>query len=341
MTPVLLLNHAVLEGLAYRAEAGTMEEREAAKRPVVEIADTLQRARRVRRAEAVLHVHPALAAAEVSAEETFITWANRHRRSQEWGAALDLLLQLLAGPWVQSLPVDDGPCPTDTTPSCLDAPEWLVETVLTAAHHGISHGRSSVILSYGPAPYLVHRLYQAEREDRRVDLHNLRSDAEAAEAEATLSKAGVKTTLEVLEEATRHALRVRVLEPARAAAKRWELDCNPAVLFDAVRGLDAYAQALDEGLPREAAAERYKLACGVDMSQEKAQTLKKPTLREQRKRSVPGFAEKQLFDMHAKPGSRTRVHVFACKEPRDEADPEKGEHTVVYVGHCGEHLDLK
>jgi hypothetical protein len=307
---------------------------------VVEIADTLQRARRVRREQAVLFVHPALGTAEVAAGEPFFRWANQHRTSAVWSNVLDMLLQLLSGPWVQSLEVDDGPRPADTVPSCLEVPDWLVEMMLTAAHHGVSCGQSSWILSYGPEPHLDQLIYRAERGERRIALHNFRTNREAREAEAALSVADVKTTLSVLEEAALHIERVRVLDSARSSAKSWELDCDPAVLFEAIRGLDAYARALDDNLPRESAAERYKLACGVDMSQEKAQTLKKPTLRKQREFSVPGIAPKQLFDMHAKPGNLTRVHVLGQKALKDEKDPEKGEQTVVYIGHCGEHLAL-
>jgi hypothetical protein len=282
-----------------------------------------------------------LADAEVALGEPFVRWANRHRTNPDWGNALELLLQLLSGPWVHSLEVDDEPRPADTIPSCPKVPQWLADIVLTAAHHGLSCGRQSWILSYGPRPYLAQPIYRAERAERRIDIYNLRTERAAAEAEAALARAGVKTTLAVLEEAALHADRVRILESARSSAKRWELDCDPATLFEAIRGLDAYAHALDEGLPRDSAADRYKLACGVDMSQEKAQTLKKPTLRKQREFHVPGVAERQLFDMHAKPGSSTRVHVLARKELRDEEAPEKGTHTVVYVGHCGEHLDLR
>jgi hypothetical protein len=216
-----------------------------------------------------------------------------------------------------------------------------VELVLTAAHHGLACGRASFILSYGPRPYLDEPIYRAQRGEQCIELSNFRTDCDAAEAEAALSRAEVRTTLSVLETAATHAERVRVLDSARMSAKRWELDCDPAVLFEALRGLDAYARALDDGLPRQAAAERYKQACGVDMSQEKAQTLKKPSLRKQREFLVPGLAEKQLFDMHAKPGWNTRVHVFARLQAKDQRAPEKGAHTVVYVGHCGEHLDLR
>ena len=49
MRPALLLNHDFLEGLAHRADEGEEEARMAARRPLVEVADTVHRARRVRR----------------------------------------------------------------------------------------------------------------------------------------------------------------------------------------------------------------------------------------------------------------------------------------------------
>jgi hypothetical protein len=314
---------------------------ETARRPLLEVAFTVQRARRVRREHAILHVHPKISVTEVAAGQPFTSWANQRRRDPLWGEALSLLLQLLSGPFVTSLDVDDSPSPDDTVPSCLGAPVWIVEMLLHAAHHGLSCGRRSWVLSYGPEPYLHEPIYRAERDGRSIDLDNFRTDAQAREGEAALSAADVTTTLSILEESVLHTERVRILDSARSSAKRWELDCAPARLFEAIRHLDAFAEALDAGLPRETAAERYAHAAGIEMSQEKANTLKKPTLREQRRFLIPGDREKQLFDMHAKPGPRTRIHVLARREQKDEADTARGEHTVIYVGHCGEHLDVR
>lgn len=339
MRPLLLLNHALLEDLAHRSEEGDDACREA-QRPLVELADTLQRTRRLRREYDVLFVDQALGTFEVAKGKFFVHWANEHRREAAWGNVLDLLLQLLSGPWIQSLKVDANPRPVDTDPSCLHVPRWLLEILLIAAHHGLSCDRASFILSYGTRPYLEHNVYRVERDGRRIELANLRNDQAAADAEAALGLRDVRTTLDVLDEAARYTSRVRVLESARRSARQWELDCDPGLLFEAIRGLDAYARALDEKLPREIAAERYKEACGVDMSQEKAQTLKRPSLRKQREFQVPDLTEKQLFDMHAKPGN-TRIHVFAREEAIDQADVGKGKCTVIYVGHCGKHLDLR
>lgn len=44
---------------------------------------------------------------------------------------------------------------------------------------------------------------------------------------------------------------------------------------------------------------------------------------------VPGRG-KQYFDMHAKPGG-TRIHIWTEK---------RQDMTIVYIGHCGEHLLL-
>lgn len=349
MKPPLLLNHSFLEGLAYRAVEGDKEARKAARQPVVDVAETVQRARL--REGAILYVHPEFGSAEVSPGQSFIHWANQHQRDAAWGTTLSLLLQLLSGPFVTSLPVDDGQCPGDTEPSCLNAPAWLVEMMLTAAHHGLAFGPSSLILSYGPKPHLDAPSYVARRDEGAIELRNLRTNKEARDAEAAQSLEGAQTTISVLEAAVGCTDRVRVLDTARSSAKRWELDCRPDDLLAAIRGLDAYALALDAGLPRESAAERYRLACRVEMSQEKAQTLKKPVLRAQRMFMIPGDKERQLFDMHAKPGPKTRVHVFARDEGGaasddgddggDASDDKRKRRTLVYIGYCGEHLDLK
>lgn len=342
MRPSLLLNHAFLERLAHRADEGGEVTRREARQPVVELAETVQRARRLRDEHAVLFVDQGFGEVNVASDDdsiTFVRWANEHKRDAEWRDVLDLLLHLLAGPWIQELEVDEHDPPLDTTPSCYDAPDWLINIVLIAAHHGLATGRVTFILSYGPTPHLNERTYAVERAERRAELLNLRNDQEAAEAEAEISLKTVNTTLQVLEQAILHTERVRILDSARKSASEWWLDCTPALLLCAIRGLDAYARALDEKLPRESAAERYRQACGVEMSQEKAATLKKPSLRIQRLFEVPGIDKKQLFDMHAKPGN-TRLHVFAHQELVDETDPTRGEQTVVYIGHCGRHLDL-
>jgi hypothetical protein len=130
-----------------------------------------------------------------------------------------------------------------------------------------------------------------------------------------------------------------VLDSARRAAERWVFDCTLDRLLDALLGLEVYAQELEGGGSREAAAQAYQRATSVEMSQEKANTLKKPTLRSQRTFRLPDGTS-ELFDMHAKPGSATRIHIFARREA--SSDHETGvERIVVYVGHCGKHLDLK
>ena len=42
----------------------------------------------------------------------------------------------------------------------------------------------------------------------------------------------------------------------------------------------------------------------------------------------------QYFDMHAKPGTLTRVHVHVA----EETDSEGHRVQRIYVGHCGRHL---
>ena len=69
---------------------------------------------------------------------------------------------------------------------------------------------------------------------------------------------------------------------------------------------------------------------GIPMSRESGEVSRNPTCKRQRTFVVPGRGE-QYFDMHAKPGASTRIHVWT-----DVVEDRR----VVYVGHCGEHLLL-
>lgn len=327
----LVLNHAFLEGLAFaRAEA--------ARGPLVEITQTVLRTRRTR-GEATLYVHPGLGATDVGSGESFVRWANARVRTPEWGDLLQPLLQLGAGPFVHDLERDEGPIPKESVPPCDAAPPWLQETLLLSGHHALSCRRGAWLLSYGDHPYLTDAHYSFNRADAWARVDNLRSDGDAARAEAALAIATTSSASEILERAARLSGRIIVLDDARRSAQRWVFDCGLDRLLEALIGLDVYARALEGGASREAAAEAYQLATSIEMSQEKANTLKKPTLRIQRTFRLPD-GTREVFDMHAKPGPATRIHIHARREVRP--GQETGvEEIVVYVGHCGKHLDLK
>ena len=142
-----------------------------------------------------------------------------------------------------------------------------------------------------------------------------------------------KTTLQVLDEAVElMGGRLIALPSARRSADGWVLDCSPRVLLDALLGLEAYLSALDENLARETCAERYQRHCGVPMSRETGDVARKPVRKQQRTFVVEPHG-KQFFDMHAKPGAATRVHIWVG--PASETDGVR----TIYVGHCGKHLD--
>jgi hypothetical protein len=122
-----------------------------------------------------------------------------------------------------------------------------------------------------------------------------------------------------------------VLPSARRSAASWTLDCAPTDLHRALLGLEEYATAGREGLPREQCAARYHERTTIPMSQESAATWRMPTRRRQRL-FVAGDHGEQYFDMHAKPGNLTRVHFWCSSASDDEA-------SIIYVGHCGRHLD--
>jgi hypothetical protein len=331
MTPHLVLNHSLLTGIGYRTPAE-------AQSSLRELFDTLQRASRVR-GERLVHVHPSIYSAEATDRLIFLSWAQRYLRDPDWSYLIDPLLPVVQnGPFVTNLSVDDEPRPTDSTPSCQHAPDWLRETLLIALHHGLSPaGRESWLLSYGRSPHLEDAVYTAERVGTRAQVRNFRSDASTRTAEEELSRARVDRTLDILTAAAKHAERVVVLKSAEKSAAAWDLDCAKKSLFDAIVGLDQYAKALDEGQTREQAAGFYTQKTGIEMSQEKANTLRKPTLALQRSFFMPNGKEKVLFDMHAKPGKSTRIYI----RPDTETTADGTRKTMIYIGWCGKHLDLK
>jgi hypothetical protein len=330
MNPALVLNHSFLSGLTQRSAADQ-------RTPLVELLATLIRIRKVRN-EGTIYVHPDLRSTDVGNGQPFVSWANGLLGSKDWRDILDTLLSLGTGPFYMELAVNSEMPPGDTDPSCRHVPSWLKDMVLRCAHHVLSEMGEAWLLSYGDGVHLTADAYEAQRGPRRGRVPNLRSDAEAEAAERNLSLRRAQTTVDILDAAEKHASRVRVLDKARDSARRYGQPI-PSNLLPALIGLDQYANALDAGESRELAAQIYHHAIGVEMSGEKSATLRKPSLKECRTFVLPNGTP-ALFDMHAKPGEM-RVHVHACKEPVDPNNPDSGEHTVVYVGHCGEHLPLK
>jgi hypothetical protein len=327
----LVLNHAFLEGLAFAPA-------EEIRGPLVEITQTVLRARRAR-GGVLLYVHSELGTTDVGDGESFVRWANARVRNPKWRDLLQPLLQFGSGPFVSDLERDEGPVPTESLPSCDAAPTWLQETLLLTGHHVLSCRRDAWLISYGVRPYLTDAHYRFNRADAWAKVDNFRSDGDAARAEAALVVSTTSSASEILDRAAQLSGRVIVLDSARRAAERWVLDCTFGRLLEALVGLDVYARALEGGASREAAAETYQQATSIEMSQEKANTLKKPTLRSQRTFRLPD-GTREVFDMHAKPGAMTRIHIYARREVRS-GRKAGAEEIVVYVGHCGRHLDLK
>lgn len=138
-------------------------------------------------------------------------------------------------------------------------------------------------------------------------------------------------TPETIERAREMAGQMVVLPSARSSAEAWTLDCAAAELHRALLGLEEYVAAVREGLPRERCAARYYERTTFPMSQETAATWRSPTRRRQRM-FVAGKHGEQYFDMHVKPGNLTRVHIWV-----PHADGQTA--PIIYVGHCGRHLD--
>lgn len=311
---VVLLNHDFVDGMAHRPD-------------LAPVAVGLGDAQRL--LTEPLRVHPELSAQDTGAG-LFIQWANRHRNDPDTGSLVELLLRLLSGPFVTDLPVGDHVEVLSGEPPLPEEPEWLCGAVQHLARHALTRdGVLPWVLSFDSNSGLREPRYRLSRGEVAVEIENFRRVVELGERLEALATQGLAGALAVLEAAGKFSPRLVILDRARESARRWTLDCSEAMLFRSLVQLEQYAAALDEGLSRELAAERYHLSCGIEMSRESSEVGRSPTCRRQRELEVPGYGV-QYFDMHAKPGG-TRVHVWTALV----ADKH-----VVYVGHCGEHLRL-
>jgi len=115
------------------------------------------------------------------------------------------------------------------------------------------------------------------------------------------------------------------------------LDAAEHELHRAILGLPVYADTLaarnEEGArpSREKAAEVYHHTTTIPMSQEKGNIG--PSARRERS-FIAGAHGRQYFDMHAKPGNLTRLHIWVASE----LTPEGAAIQRIYIGYCGEHL---
>lgn len=316
--PVVLLNHDFVDGMAHRTDLAPV---------AVELGDAQRRL-----LPEPLRVHPDLSAQDTGAG-LFIQWANRNRNDLDTDHRnlAELLLRLVSGPFVTDLATEDRFGALAEEPLLPQDPTWLRDAVHHLAGHALA--RTDIrpwVLSFDPSSGLREPRYRLSRGEAAVDVENFRRSIELSRRLEELAAQGLAGTLAVLEAAGRTATCLNILDRARESARRWTLDCSEATLFQALVRLDVYAAALDEGLTRELAAERYHLSCGIEMSRESGEVGRSPTCKRQRQIEVPNHGV-QYFDMHAKPGSGTRVHIWTALVA--------GRH-IVYVGHCGEHLRL-
>ncbi len=319
MTPVAFLNHDFIDGMAHRTDLGP-------------VAVALQDAQR-RLQPASLHVHPDISAQQTGAGD-FIQWANRMRNAHDDGhrALSELLLHLLSGPFVTDLPISDVEIYCEDPP-LPEVPAWRSAAVRHLAQHTFfAPGTMPSVLSFDPRSHLNESQYRFTQGSATAQIDNFRSVSEFKQCFDALALEGLSGALAILDQAGRQCNRLIILDKARESARHWTLDCTEETLFRALIMLEAYAEALDEGLSREVAAERYHERSGIEMSQETNNVKTSPTRRRYRMIDVPGHGT-QYFDMHAKPGKSklhaTRVHVWTTILERRH---------VVFVGHCGEHF---
>jgi len=302
------LHHGFIEGIAHRSTADV--------KPLARVLATVK----VRLRGLPLYVHASLGQCQTGSGP-FVNWANARRNDPEWKALLELLLSTLSGPWISALGEPDA---VDVEPSIVDYPEWLQDLLRTLISHrssGLSPAVGLLALGGGAGSEV------SEYRGLEVAVPVWRT---LDDLEHTLCWVqGPRTTREVLEEASAElGDLVVVLPSARRAADAWALDCKPAELHRAILGLRYLVEAMNEGMSREAAVTRYHERSTIPMSGETGDVARSPNRRRQREFEA-GTHGKQYFDLHAKPGNLTRLHVWVTMEHGRR---------LVYLGYCGKHL---
>ena len=309
---MIALNHAFLQGIAHSLPSRAL--------------DGIAFVEHVRRRTCELpRVHETLAGVDTGAG-TFIQWANRNKNSSTIAPFVELVLRMVSGPF---LPEErfEGP----VGPSLDDLDSWLEDLVrrLLAAPREPS---DSGLISPEPRGGADAPKYQCAAAVIS-NWHNASAFDDELIARAEGSAVDVLLQAEAQMEG-----QLIVLPSARRSAEAWVLDCRASELHRALLGLETYAAALQEcgsdgeALSREACAARYRQRTTIEMSQETGAVRRQPARRRQRTFVAGGYGA-QYFDMHAKPGKMTRVHIWT--PPVGNA----GSRTPIYVGHCGRHLD--
>ena len=270
-----------------------------------------------RRTNSLPRVHPSFVTSHVG-EEPFTKWANRLKRAPDRGPLVVLLLSMMSGPFLEGAPFEGS-----IEPAVDALPPWLDETIRTLLASPPSPGVLVGLVSPAPTGGADAPTYSGG--ERSIS----NWFDEAAFERAVIAASKGETTIEVLRKAE-HQMggRLVVLPSAIRSAEAWKLDCASSDLLRALLGLEVYASALLKGLPREQCAAQYRQHCEIEMSQESAEIWRRPPRRRQRL-FVAGPHGEQYFDMHAKPGKLTRVHIWVS----NDADRK------IYVGYCGRHLE--
>lgn len=302
----LALDHSFLSGVS--------------RRPPRDLLPALELVRHAGRlVERPLRVHPDLRTVDTGAG-SFLSWAQRARGQADWTDLVTLLLRLTNGPWVADLePEWAGPIAPDIS----TLPAWLQESL----RRMLGTGRDTVLVS--PPPTAATGVTRWVADDGARTLLRWADVAGVDQVPGVPPRSTLELLLQVAEELSGHVV---VLESAIRSAKAWTLDCRPEMLQAALRGLPTYGNAMAQGLPRESCCDAYYEATSVPMSQETGDVWRRPNRRKERQ-FVAGEHGIQYFDVHAKPGDATRIHIWVSVDRA--SDPPV---PVIFIGHCGRHL---
>jgi hypothetical protein len=248
--------------------------------------------------------------------------------------AAELLLDQIRGPYWQDLP---NPVTT---------PLSIMPDVSHAALHAqelVAHGLGYLSQS-GVAPLcavslvdphnLIEPEYSTSLQGQSVRLQNLRqrSDLEAYAAQPGTARATLGTVADVFQLVEQESAGGILFLPSAhssAVAFDWR-SCGFDLLLRCLLGLRHYRSARDQGQTDPQALDCYQQLTGIEASMELPITMLKPACRAARTFQLPD-GRSAIFEAHAKP-RRTAPRVHFCWERLPSGA------SVVYIGHCGHHL---
>ncbi|MBG9611823.1 hypothetical protein ABE15_00925 [Bacillus cereus] len=143
------------------------------------------------------------------------------------------------------------------------------------------------------------------------------------------SQLTLRSINDVFKEIDKRTNKIKLLSEAIKSARLHNFHRKFSDVLSTILALETVDLALlKEGTNDIARMKAYQSSTGFKISGESEETLNKDRYEAQRTFVIPGMG-KRLFEWHIKIGIDIRIHYYIDKE-----------NDLVYIGHCGKHLDI-